>query len=539
MKAKNLDFNSEAREKIRSGVNHLSQAVASTLGPCGRTVLIEKEHGAPVSTKDGVSVAKEINLKDPVENMGAQVIKEVSMRAARQAGDGTTTATVLAASMYNEGLKHLNAGVNPVEMKRGMDKAVTAIVGELRKTSIDVSTNDQIRQVATISANNDEAVGNIIALAMESVGKDGVIQVDESRTAETTLEVVDGMQIDRGYVSPYFASNQATMTTTLEKPYVLIYDKKISAIKEILPLLETCSKQSKPLLIIADDVDGEALATMVLNKARGILNVCAIKAPGYGDRKTASLEDIAILTGGTVISATKGLKLEKLTIEMLGTARTVTVSQNETVIVDGGGEQEVIKARIEDIKAQYDTAKSEYDKQHLQERMSKLVGGVAVLNIGAASEIELKEKKDRVDDALQATRAAVEEGIVPGGGIALQRAAESATFATENEDQNFGAQLVLKACKAPFFVIMDNAGKNAEAVAMQIKAEGSTPNAGYDARNNKVVDMVEAGIIDPTKVTRTALELACSVAGTLLTTECAISIEKEEKEEEKQPAYGY
>ena len=539
MKAKNLDFKSEAREKIRAGVNHLSQAVATTLGPCGRTVLIEKEHGAPVSTKDGVSVAKEINLKDPVENMGAQVIKEVSMRAARQAGDGTTTATVLAASMYNEGLKHLNAGVNPVEMKRGMDKAVTAIVGELRKTSIDVSTNDQIRQVATISANNDEAVGNIIALAMESVGKDGVIQVDESRTAETTLEVVDGMQIDRGYVSPYFASNQATMTTTLEKPYVLIYDKKISAIKEILPLLETCSKQSKPLLIIADDVDGEALATMVLNKARGILNVCAIKAPGYGDRKTASLEDIAILTGGTVISATKGLKLEKLTIEMLGTARTVTVSQNETVIVDGGGEQEVIKARIEDIKAQYDTAKSEYDKQHLQERMSKLVGGVAVLNIGAASEIELKEKKDRVDDALQATRAAVEEGIVPGGGIALQRAAESATFATENEDQNFGAQLVLKACKAPFFVIMDNAGKNAEAVAMQIRAEGSTPNAGYDARNNKVVDMVEAGIIDPTKVTRTALELACSVAGTLLTTECAISIEKEEKEEEKQPAYGY
>ena len=538
MKAKNLDFNSEAREKIRAGVNHLSQAVASTLGPCGRTVLIEKEHGAPVSTKDGVSVAKEINLKDPVENMGAQVIKEVSMRAARQAGDGTTTATVLAASMYNEGLKHLNAGVNPVEMKRGMDKAVTAIVGEIRKTSIDVSTNDQIRQVATISANNDEAVGNIIALAMESVGKDGVIQVDESRTAETTLEVVDGMQIDRGYVSPYFASNQATMTTTLEKPYVLIYDKKISAIKEILPLLETCSKQSKPLLIIADDVDGEALATMVLNKARGILNVCAIKAPGYGDRKTANLEDIAILTGGTVVSATKGLKLEKLTIEMLGTARTVTVSQNETVIVDGGGEQEVIKARIEDIKAQYDNAKSEYDKQHLQERMSKLVGGVAVLNIGAASEIELKEKKDRVDDALQATRAAVEEGIVPGGGIALQRAAELATFVTENEDQNFGAQLVLKACKAPFFAIMDNAGKNAEAVAMQIKAEGSTVNAGYDARNNKVVDMVEAGIIDPTKVTRTALELACSVAGTLLTTECVVSIEKEE-EKQPEPQYQY
>jgi len=538
MKAKNLDFNSEAREKIRNGVNHLSQAVASTLGPCGRTVLIEKEHGAPVSTKDGVSVAKEINLKDPVENMGAQVIKEVSMRAAKQAGDGTTTATVLAAAMYNEGLKHLNAGVNPVEMKRGMDKAVTAIVSELRKLSTDVSTNDQIRQVATISANNDEAVGNIIAEAMDSVGKDGVIQVDESRTAETTLEIVEGMQIDRGFVSPYFVTNQSTMTTTLEKPYILIYDKKISAIKEILPLLETCSKQSKPLVIIADDVDGEALATMVLNKARGILNVCAIKAPGYGDRKTANLEDIATLTGGQVVSAAKGMKLEKLTIEMLGTARTVTVSQNETIIVDGGGNEDAIKTRIEDIKTQYDTAKSEYDKQHLQERMSKLVGGVAVLNIGAASEIELKEKKDRVDDALQATRAAVEEGIIPGGGIALQTIAANVGVLPENEDQNFGVQVVLKACKAPFRAILENAGKNAEAIAMQIKAEGEGKNAGYDARNNKVVDMIQAGIIDPTKVTRTALELACSVAGTLLTTECVVSIEKEE-EKQPEPQYQY
>ena len=539
MKTKNLDYNSEAREKIRSGVNQLATAVSSTLGPCGRTVLIEKEYGAPISTKDGVTVAKEINLKDPVENMGAQVIKEVSMRAAKQAGDGTTTATVLAAAMYNEGLKHLNAGVNPVEMKRGMDKAVTAIVAELRSLSTDVSTNDQIRQVATISANNDESVGNIIAEAMDSVGKDGVIQVDESRTAETTLEIVEGMQIDRGFVSPYFVSNQATMTTSLEKPYILIYDKKISAIKEILPLLETCSKQSKPLVIIADDVDGEALATMVLNKARGILNVCAIKAPGFGDRKAANLEDIAILTGGTVISATKGLKLEKLTVEMLGTARTVTVSQNETIIVDGGGEEEAIKARIEDIKSQFDNAKSEYDKQHLQERMSKLVGGVAVLNIGAASEIELKEKKDRVDDALQATRAAVEEGIVPGGGIALQTIASNVAVLPENEDQNFGIQVVLKACKAPFRAILENAGKNAEAVAMQIKAEGEGKNAGYDARNNKVVDMIESGIIDPTKVTRTALELACSVAGTLLTTECVVSIEKEKEEAEQQPQYQY
>ena len=539
MKAKNLDFNSEAREKIRTGVNHLAQAVASTLGPCGRTVLIEKDFGSPVSTKDGVSVAKEVTLKDPVENMGAQVIKEVSMKAAKQAGDGTTTATVLAAAMYNEGLKHLNAGVNPVEMKRGMDKAVTAIVRELRDMSIDVSTNDQIRQVATISANNDESVGNIIAEAMDSVGKDGVIQVDESRTAETTLEIVEGMQIDRGFVSPYFVSNQSTMTTTLEKPLILIYDKKISAIKEILPLLETCSKQSKPLLIIADDVDGEALATMVLNKARGILNVCAIKAPGYGDRKAANLEDIATLTGGTVVSATKGMKLEKLTMEMLGTARTVTVSQNETIIVDGGGQEEAIKTRIEDIKTQYDNAKSEYDKQHLQERMSKLVGGVAVLNIGAASEIELKEKKDRVDDALQATRAAVEEGIIPGGGIALQTIAANIGVLPENEDQNFGVQVVLKACKAPFQAILQNAGKNAEAIAFQVKAEGTGKNAGYDARNNKVVDMIEAGIIDPTKVTRTALELACSVAGTLLTTECVISVEKEEEKEQPQPQYQY
>ena len=539
MKAKNLDFNSDAREKIRTGVNHLAQAVASTLGPCGRTVLIEKEHGAPISTKDGVTVAKEINLKDPVENMGAQVIKEVSMKAAKQAGDGTTTATVLAATMYNEGLKHLNAGVNPVEMKRGMDKATAAIVAELRNLSTDVFTNDQIRQVATISANNDEAVGNIIAEAMDSVGKDGVIQVDESRTAETTLEIVEGMQIERGYVSPYFATNQSTMTTTLEKPYILIYDKKISAIKEILPLLETCSKQSKSLLIIADDVDGEALATMVLNKARGILSVCAIKAPGYGDRKTANLEDIATLTGGTVISSTKGMKLEKLTLEMLGSARTVTVSQSETIIVDGAGDSDAIKVRIEDIKTQFDNAKSEYDKQHLQERMSKLVGGVAVLNIGAASEIELKEKKDRVDDALQATRAAVEEGIVPGGGIALQTIAANVGVVPENEDQSFGVQVVLKACKAPFRSILENAGKNAEAIVMQIKAEGTGKNAGYDARNNKVVDMIQAGIIDPTKVTRTALELATSVAGTLLTTECTVSIEVEKDEKQPEPQYQY
>ena len=539
MGAKMIAFDQEARQAMQRGVAKLARAVKVTLGPRGRNVIIQKSFGSPTVTKDGVTVAKEIELDDRYENMGAQMVKEVASKTSDVAGDGTTTATVMAEAIYNEGLKAVVAGVNPMLMKRGMDKAVTAIVAELRSLSTDVSTNDQIRQVATISANNDESVGNIIAEAMDSVGKDGVIQVDESRTAETTLEIVEGMQIDRGFVSPYFVSNQATMTTSLEKPYILIYDKKISAIKEILPLLETCSKQSKPLVIIADDVDGEALATMVLNKARGILNVCAIKAPGFGDRKAANLEDIAILTGGTVISATKGLKLEKLTVEMLGTARTVTVSQNETIIVDGGGEEEAIKARIEDIKSQFDSAKSEYDKQHLQERMSKLVGGVAVLNIGAASEIELKEKKDRVDDALQATRAAVEEGIVPGGGIALQTIASNVAVLPENEDQNFGIQVVLKACKAPFRAILENAGKNAEAVAMQIKAEGEGKNAGYDARNNKVVDMIDAGIIDPTKVTRTALELACSVAGTLLTTECVVSIEKEKEEAEQQPQYQY
>ena len=393
-KVKNLSFSSEARDKVRTGVNKLSSAVQATLGPCGRNVMIEKENGSPVITKDGVSVAKEIHLKDPIENAGAQAIKEVSMKAAKLAGDGTTTATVLASFMYNEGLKAINSGVNPVELKRGMDKASNAVIEVLKNTSVDVKTNEEIKQVATISANNDTAVGTIIAEAMESVGKNGVIQVEESKTSETTLE----------------------------NPLILIYDRKISTVKEILPLLETCSKQNKPLLIVADDVDGEALATMVLNKARGILNVCAIKAPGFGDRKIHNLEDIAILTKGTVVAAQKAMKLDKLTADMLGTCRTVTVSQNETIIVDGAGDTEAIKARIEDIKSLYEKAESDYEKQFLKERMSKLIGGVAVLNIGAATEIELKEKKDRVDDALQGTKAALEEGIVPGGGMALLHA---------------------------------------------------------------------------------------------------------------------
>ncbi len=541
-KTKNLTFSSEARDKVRNGVNKLASAVQATLGPCGRNVLIEKENSNPVITKDGVSVAKEIFLKDPIENAGAQAIKEVSMKAAKLAGDGTTTATVLASFIYNEGLKAINSGVNPVELKRGMDKATNAIIENLRNESRDVKTNEEIKQVATISANNDTAVGAIIAEAMESVGKNGVIQVDESKTSETTLEIVEGMQIDRGFLSPYFATNQATMTTTLENPLILIYDRKISTVKEILPLLETCSKQNKPLLIVADDVDGEALATMVLNKARGILNVCAIKAPGFGDRKIHNLEDIATLTKGTVVAAQKAMKLDKLTVEMLGTCRTVTVSQNETIIVDGAGDPEAIKARIEDIKSLYEKADSDYEKQFLKERMSKLIGGVAVLNIGAATEIELKEKKDRVDDALHATLAAVEEGIVAGGGIALLNVS-NVTVECENEDQQLGVNIVKKACFAPFKAIVENAGKSAEAIKTKLdmieKENPSAETFGYDARNDKFVNMFDVGIIDPTKVTRTALELATSAAGTLLTTECIITLDPEEKEEQKTPAYPY
>jgi len=542
-KTKVLSFGSEARDKVRSGVNKLSNAVQATLGPCGRNVMIEKESGSPVITKDGVTVAKEIFLKDPIENAGAQAIKEVSMKAAKLAGDGTTTATVLAAFMYNEGFKAIAAGVNPIELKRGMDKATIAVIDNLRGLSRDVTTNDEIKQIATISANNDTSIGAIIAEAMDSVGKNGVIRVDESRTSETTLEIVEGMQIERGFISPYFATSQTTMTATLENPYILIYDRKISSIKDIVPLLETCSKQNKPLLIIADDVDGEALATLVINKARGTINVCAIKAPGFGDRKIHNLEDIAILTGGVVVSSQKSMKLDKLTTDMLGTCRSVAVSQTETVIIDGAGDAEQIKTRIDDIKNQYEIADSDYEKQFLKDRMSKLIGGVAVLNIGAATEIELKEKKDRVDDALHATRAAVEEGIVPGGGIALLVVSSNIVVECENEDQQLGVSIVKKACFAPFKAIVENAGKSAEAVKAKIDLIESenlgTDIFGYDARNDKYTVMVNAGIIDPTKVTRTALELATSVAGTLLTTECVISIVPTEDKEKENQDYGY
>lgn len=543
-KVKVLNYADEARERIRTGVEKLASAVRATLGPCGRNVMIEREGGSPIITKDGVSVAKEIHLKDPVENLGAQAIKEVSMRASKLAGDGTTTATVLASQMYRDGLHALSTGANPVELKRGMDVATAALITLLHKVSKEVKTNDEIKQVATISANNDQAIGNIIAMAMESVGKDGVIQVDQSKSSETTLEIVEGMQLDRGYISPYFVTNQSSMTTTLDNPYILICDKKISSTKEILGLLETCSKQAKPLLIIADDVDGEALATIVLNKARGILNVCAIKAPGYGDRKPHMLQDVATLTGGQVVSTQKGMRLDKLTLEMLGTARSVIVSQTETVIVDGAGQEDAIKERIEDIKSQYEKADGDYEKQSLKERMSKLIGGVAVLNIGAATEIELKEKKDRVDDALHATRAAVEEGIVAGGGIALLHAAKNLQVVVENKDQSTGVEIVRKACVAPFNTIIQNAGKSPKTILANLNRVASNSpeqitTIGYDARGERVCDMIKAGIIDPTKVTRTALELANSVAGTLLTTECVISLDPESKQPEKEPQFSY
>ncbi len=459
MKNKNIDFNSIAREKIRTGVNKLADAVKSTLGPCGQNVIIEKEYGTPVITKDGVSVAKEINVKDEVENLGVQVIKEVSAKTAKLAGDGTTTATVLAASMYNEGLKYMAAGHNSIEIKRGMDIATEHIISNLKSISKDVSNHEEIRQVAVISANGDTSIGNIIAEAMDEVGTKGVITVEESKTAETTLEVAEGMQLDRGYLSPYFVTDNTKMTAVLENPYILLYDKKISNVKEILGLLETCSKQSKSLLIIADDVDGEALATMVLNKARGILNICAIKSPGFGDRKTQMMEDLAILTGGSYISTQKGMKLEKLTIEMLGNARTVTIEKDKTVIVDGAGDKDAIQARFKEIEALHEIADSDYEKQQLKERMNRLAGGVAIINIGASSEVELKEKKDRVDDALHATRAAVEEGIVIGGGMALIRAHQASdpsklNFA--NHSQELGGKIVFDACKAPFLTITEN-----------------------------------------------------------------------------------
>jgi len=521
--AKQITFDIEARDALKRGVDALANAVKVTLGPKGRNVIIDRKFGAPSITKDGVSVAKEIELEDAVENMGAQMVKEVAAKTADIAGDGTTTATVLAQAIVTTGLKNVAAGANPMDLKRGIDKAVKAVVTALQKQSIEVGDNlNKIEQVASISANNDSSIGKLIAQAMEKVKKEGVITVEEAKGTDTTVEIVEGMQFDRGYLSPYFVTNAEKMHAELESPYILIYDKKISTMKDMLPILEQTSQTSRPILIIAEDVDGEALATLVVNKIRGSLKIAAVKAPGFGDRRKAMLEDIAILTGGTVVSEERGFKLENTTLEMLGQADKVVIDKDNTTVVNGKGEAEGIKVRVSQIKAQMESTTSDYDREKLQERLAKLAGGVAVLYVGAASEIEMKEKKDRVDDALHATRAAVEEGIVPGGGVALVRAAEVLeNIATENEDELTGVQIIMRALEAPLRQIVSNAGGEGAVVVSKIK-EGKA-DFGYNAKTDTFEPMLEAGIIDPTKVTRVALENAASVAGMLLTTECVLA----------------
>jgi len=527
--AKEIKFNLEARDSLKRGVDILADAVKVTLGPKGRNVVIEKSFGAPSVTKDGVSVAKEIELEDKIENLGAQMVKEVASKTADVAGDGTTTATVLAQAIYNQGMKNVAAGASPMDLKRGIDKAVEKVVENLRGQSKEVGDSyDKIEQVATISANNDTNIGKLIAEAMSKVKKEGVITVEEAKGTDTYVEVVEGMQFDRGYLSPYFVTDSDKMITELESPQILIYDKKISNMKELLPVLEPVAQSGKPLLIISEDLDGEALATLVVNKIRGSLKVAAVKAPGFGDRRKAMLEDIAILTGGTVISEERGYKLENATVDMLGTAEKVTIDKDNTTIVNGAGEADDIKARVNQIKAQIETTTSDYDKEKLQERLAKLAGGVAVLYVGAASEVEMKEKKDRVDDALAATRAAIEEGIVPGGGVALVRAANSLIdLKGENDDETTGMSIISRAIEEPLRQIVTNAGLEGSVVVNKVK-EGKD-DFGFNAKNESYENMYEAGIIDPTKVTRVALENAASVAGMLLTTEATITeIPKEE-----------
>ncbi len=533
MAAKLIYFDAEGRAALKRGVDKLADAVKVTLGPKGRNVVIEKKFGAPTVTKDGVTVAKEIELEDPLENMGAQMVREVASKTSDVAGDGTTTATVLAQAIFREGLKNVTAGANPMDLKRGIDMAVAAIVEELKRISRPISGKKEIAQVGMISANNDEEIGNLIAEAMEKVGKDGVITVEEAKGTETELKVVEGMQFDRGYLSPYFVTNTETMEAELEDAYILIHDKKISAMKDLLPILEKIVQTGKPVLIIAEDVEGEALATLVVNKLRGTLRVVAVKAPGFGDRRKAMLEDIAILTGGTVISEEKGYKLENATIAYLGQAKRIVVDKDNTTIVEGKGKPEQIKARINEIKSQIEKATSDYDKEKLQERLAKLSGGVAVLNIGASTEVEMKEKKARVEDALHATRAAVQEGIVPGGGVALIRAAKVLdTLKPENEDQRTGIEIIRRAVEEPLRLIVDNTGTVDGAVVLQKVKEGKD-DFGFNARTERYENLIQAGVVDPTKVTRTALENAASVASLLLTTE-AVIVEK--KEEEKAPA---
>ena len=526
--AKEIYFDVEAREKLKKGVDALANAVKVTLGPKGRNVVIDKKFGAPHVTKDGVTVAKEIELKDVIENMGAQMVKEVASKTADIAGDGTTTATVLAQAIITAGLKNVAAGANPMDLKRGIDKAVTAIVAELKNISQEVgSDNDKIKQIASISANNDEMIGSLIAEAMKVVGNDGVITVEEAKGTETEVKTVEGMQFDRGYLSPYFVTNTEKMIADMENPYILIYDKKISAMKDLLPVLEPVAQSGKGLLIIAEDVDGEALTTLVVNRIRGSLKIAAVKAPGFGDRRKAMLEDLAILTGGQVISEERGFTLESATIDMLGTAEKVEIDKDNTTIVNGAGNKSDIAARVEQIKVQMEASTSDYDKEKLQERLAKLAGGVAVLYVGAATEVEMKEKKDRVDDALAATRAAVEEGIIPGGGVALIRAESAlASIAGENDDELTGIAIVRRAIEEPLRTIIANAGGEGAVIVQKVK-EGKD-DFGYNARTEVFENLYAAGVIDPTKVTRIAIENAASIASMLLTTECVIADEPEE-----------
>ena len=526
--AKKIQFDIEAREGLKRGVDALANAVKVTLGPKGRNVIVGKSFGGPQVTKDGVTVAKEIELEDALENMGAQMVKEVASKTNDLAGDGTTTATILAQSIVNEGLKNVTAGANPMDLKRGVDKAVTAIVDELNKSAKTVgNSSEKIQQIASISANNDSAIGDLITQAFEKVGKEGVITVEEAKGTDTYVDVVEGMQFDRGYLSPYFVTNSEKMESDLESPYILLYDKKISAMKDLLPILEPVAQSGKPLIVIAEDVDGEALATLVVNKLRGALKIAAVKAPGFGDRRKAMLEDIAILTGGTVISEERGFNIENTTIDMLGSAERVTIDKDNTTIVNGSGDKKEIQARVGQIKSQIETTTSDYDKEKLQERLAKLAGGVAVLYVGAASEVEMKEKKDRVDDALHATRAAVEEGIVAGGGVALIRARKQLEkIKSSNDDELTGIQIISRALEAPLRTIVENAGGEGSVVVAKI-LDGKG-GFGYDAKSETYVDLFESGIIDPKKVTRVALENAASVAGMILTTECALVDIKED-----------
>ena len=537
MAAKELLFSTEARTKLKRGIDQLAEAVKVTLGPKGRNVVIDKRFGSPTVTKDGVTVAKEIELSDPIENMGAQMVKEVATKTSDLAGDGTTTATILAQAIFREGLKNVTAGANPMELKRGIDRAVEAVVEQLRSVSVPSAGKKEIAQVGTISANNDKEIGNLIAEAMEKVGKDGVITVEEAKGLETTLETVDGTQFDRGYLSPYFVTDPEKMEALLEDPYILIHDKKISSMKELLPILEKVAQSGKPMLIIAEDVEGEALATLVVNKLRGTLKVVAVKAPGFGDRRKELLRDVAVLTGGQVISEEVGLKLENVTLTDLGRAKRVVIDKDNTTIVDGKGKPGDIQGRVAELRAAIEKSTSDYDREKLQERLAKLAGGVAIISVGAATETEMKEKKARVEDALHATKAAVEEGVVPGGGVALLRAQGALDKIKGTEDEKVGVEIVRRALEEPIRMIAQNSGAEGSIVVARVK-DSKDKNFGYNAATDVYEDLVKAGVIDPTKVTRTALQNAASIAGLLLTTECVLVEKKEEKPAMSAPGGG-